>query len=191
MKYPPTSEPGSPLSACQRSGSVNLDTGIGTTSTAAGARSRREANTADQPDGSGAAAAAGNGLGTSGKIARTAQDMTTAVGRHPDASRGRRATAYTARPDTAASKEKARSAAAAPSATMENLSGSTALRTGRPSSQYHGSLIPWYSLPLASRVPPSESTPSTTQATAEVRTGSSRQKWIAASRSTTINGHPR
>jgi hypothetical protein len=38
--------------------------GIGTTSTAAEAGRRSEANTADQPGGSGVAAAAGNGFGT-------------------------------------------------------------------------------------------------------------------------------
>src|ERR1700758_5568230 len=102
MKYPPTSEPGSPVSACQRSGSVNLGTAIGTTSTAADAGSRSEENTADQPGGSGVAAAGGRARGRSGKTVRPAQAMTAAVARQPDASRGRWATAYAAKPATAA-----------------------------------------------------------------------------------------
>ena len=142
MKYPPTSEPGWPVSACQRSGSVKVDIGTGTTSTVAEAGSRSEANTADQPGGTGVAAAAGSGLGTIGRTARTAQDMTTAAGRQADGEpRQPDRAAYAAKAATAASTAKASSAAAAPSATMENRSGSAALSTGRPCSQYHGSLI--------------------------------------------------
>src|SRR5260370_35442799 len=87
MKEPPTSAPGSPVSACQRSGSVKVDIGIGTTRTLADAGRRSEANTVNQPGGSGVAAAAGKGLGTMGRTARTAQDMTIAAGRPPDTSR--------------------------------------------------------------------------------------------------------
>src|ERR1700721_3143157 len=83
MKYPPTNEPGSPVSACQRIGSVKVDIGIGTTSTWAEAGSRSEVNTADQPGGSGVAAAAGSGLGTIGRTPRIAKDSTPAVGRQP------------------------------------------------------------------------------------------------------------
>src|ERR1035441_3526858 len=87
MKYPPTIALGSPLSACQRSGSVKVSIGSGTTSTLADAGSRSEAYTADQPGGGGFAAAAGNGRGTIGRTASTAQDMTTTDGHQPEASR--------------------------------------------------------------------------------------------------------
>src|SRR5271154_5271283 len=85
MKYPPTSEPGSPVSACQRSGSVKVDIGIGTTRTLAEAGSRNAANVADQPGGSGVTAPAGSGFGTMGRTARIAPDSTTAAGRQPTA----------------------------------------------------------------------------------------------------------
>src|SRR5438309_2230976 len=100
--------PGTPVSACQRSGSVKVDIGIGTTRTLADAGSRSAANTCDQPGGSGVAAAAGSGLGTIGRTARMAQDMTTAAGRQPDANHGRRRTAYAAKAGPAASAAKAR-----------------------------------------------------------------------------------
>src|SRR6478736_68368 len=149
MKYPPTSERGSPVSACQRSGSVNVDIGTGTTRTLAEGGSRSAANAADQPCGTGAAAA------------------------------------------TAASTAKASSAAAVPSATRQNRSGSADSSSGRPCSQYQGSLIAgWWCQPN-SRVPPSENTPSTTQATAAARAGSRRQQAIAAPASTTTSGQPR
>src|SRR5260370_16005046 len=117
MKYPPTSGPGSPVSACQRSGSVKVDIGIGTTSTLADSGSRSEANTARQPGGSGVAAAAGKGPGTMGRTARTAQDRTIAAGRQPDASRGRRPAADAAQAGTAASRAQATTTAGAPPAT--------------------------------------------------------------------------
>ena len=126
-----------------------------------------------------------------GKTARTAPDITTAAGRQPTASRGSRRAAKAAKAGRAASTAKARSAAAAPSATMENRSGRAALSSGRPSSQYQGSLIAGCSCPPNSRVPPSENTPSTAQATAAARTGSRRQPAIAASSSTMISGQPR
>src|SRR6266851_2187894 len=191
MKYPPTSEPGSPVSACQRSGSVKVDIGIGTTRTLADAGSRSEANTADQPGGSGVTSAAGRGFGTMGKTARTAQDITTAAGRQPAASRGSRRAAKPAKAGPAASAAKASTAAPAPAATMENRSGRAALNTGRPSSQYQGSLIAGCACPANSRVPPSENTASTAEATAAARTGSRRQQAIAASTSTMISGQPR
>src|SRR2546428_3840978 len=102
MKYPPTSEPGSPVSASQRSGSVKVDIGIGTTRTLADPGSRNAANTADQPGGSGVTSAAGKGFGTTGKTARTAQDITTAAGRQP-ANRGSRRPAKAAKAGPAAS----------------------------------------------------------------------------------------
>src|SRR6516225_9792432 len=141
MKYPPTSERGSPVSACQRSGSVKLYIGIGTTSTLADGGSRNAANAADQPAGTGVAAAAGSGFGTIGRTARTAAAITTATGRQPAASAGILRAANTAKTGTAASTAKARSAAAAPSATSENRSGSADWSRGRPCSQYKGSLI--------------------------------------------------
>src|SRR6185437_13014406 len=149
MKYPPTSERGSPVSACQRSGSVKVDIGTGTTRTLAEGGSRSAANAADQPCGTGTAAATGSGLGTIG------------------------------------------SAAAAPSATRQNRSGSADSSSGRPCSQYQGSLIAGWWCPPNSRVPPSENTPSTTQATAPARAGSRRQQAIAAPASTTSSGQPR
>jgi len=85
MKYPPTIALGSPVSACQRNGSVKVSIGSGTTSTAADAGSRSDANTADQPGGGGSAAAAGNGRGTIGNTASTAQDMTSTDGHRPAA----------------------------------------------------------------------------------------------------------
>src|SRR6516162_3732535 len=88
IKYPPASEPGSPVSACQRSGSVKVDIGTGTTSTLADAGSRSAVNTADQPGGTGVTSAAGSGFGTMGRTARTAPDITTAAGRQPTLSRG-------------------------------------------------------------------------------------------------------
>ena len=113
-----------------------------------------------------------------------------AASRPPDASRDRR-DANAARAGTAASAQQARSAAAAPSATMANRSGSAALSTGRLCSQYHGSLIQACSCPKASRVPPSENTSSTTQATAQARTGSRRQNRMVPAASTAISGQPR
>ena len=74
---------------------------------------------------------------------------------------------------------------------MENRSGSAAPSTGRPCSQYQGSLIQACSCPLASRVPPSENRLSTAQATAQARTGSRRQNRIVPATSTTISGQPR
>src|SRR6516225_3366169 len=137
MKYPPTSVAGWPESACQRSGSVKVDIGTGTVSTVAEAGRSSEAKAADQPGGTGVAAAAGRGRGTIGRTARTAQAMTTAVGhdaqRRLDASGGRprpgtdRANAASA--GMAASAQKASSAAAMPSARMENRSGSAALNS--------------------------------------------------------------
>src|SRR5256885_17237075 len=88
MKYPPTSERGTPVSACQRSGSVKVDIGTGTTRTLAEGGSRSAANAADQPCGTGAAAATGSGFGTIGSAARIAAASTTAAGRHPADSRG-------------------------------------------------------------------------------------------------------
>src|ERR1700746_1585158 len=79
MKYPPTSAAGWPVSACQRSGSVNVDIGTGTVSTVAEAGRCSAANAADQPGGTWIAASAGSGRGTIGRTARTAQDMTTAA----------------------------------------------------------------------------------------------------------------
>src|SRR5256885_16110583 len=87
MKYPPTIERGSPVSACQRSGSVKVDIGTGTTRTLAEGGSRSAANAADQPAGTGVAAATGSGFGTMGRAARTATAITTAAGRQPAASR--------------------------------------------------------------------------------------------------------
>src|SRR6516164_5774943 len=170
MKYPPTSKRGSPVSACQRSGSVNA---------------------ADQPAGTGVAAATGSGFGTIGRTARTAAAITTATGRQPAASAGILRAANAAKTGTAASTAKASSAAAAPSATSENRSGSADSSSGRLCSQYHGSLIAgWWWAPN-SRVPASENTPSTRQATATARAGSRRQQPIAASTSTTSSGQPR
>ena len=140
MKYPPTRVAGWPVSACQRSGSVKVDIGTGTTSTAAEAGRRSAANVADQPAGGGVAATAGNGLGTIGRTARTAQDMTTTAGRAPDASRGRRRAAKEARTGRAASAQKASRAAAAPSATTENRSGSATLSTRQPLQPVPGQL---------------------------------------------------
>src|SRR5579859_2971050 len=191
MKYPPTSEPGSPVSACQRSGSVKVDMGIGITSTGADAGRCSEANTADQPGGTGVAAAAGSGLGKIGSTASTPTDMTTAAGRQPEASQGIRRPAYAAQAARAASRQKASNAAAAPSARIENRSGSAALSSGRPCSQYHGSLSQACSCPLASSVPPSENTASTTAVTAVARTGSRRQNLTAARPSSTSSGQPR
>ena len=74
---------------------------------------------------------------------------------------------------------------------MANRSGSAALSTGRPCSQYHGSLIHACSCPEASRVPPSENTSSTAQATAQARTGSRRQNRMVPAASTAISGQPR
>src|SRR5512142_1740459 len=138
MKYPPAIERGSPVSACQRSGSVKVDIGTGTTRTLAEGGSRSAANAADQPAGTGVAAATGSGFGTIGRTARTAAAITTATGRQPDASpsRGQRCAANAAKTGTAASAAKARSAAAAPSATSENRSGSADSSSGRPCSQY-------------------------------------------------------
>src|SRR5271167_4923262 len=191
MKYPPTSEPGSPVSACQRNGSVKVDSGIGTTRTLADGGSRSAANAADQPGGTEVTSAAGSGFGTMGRTARTAPDITTAAGRQPTASRGSHRAAKAAKAGRAASTAKARSAAPAPSAMMENRSGRAALSSGRPSSQYQGSLIAGCSCPPNSRVPPSENTPSTAQATAAALIGSLRQPTIAASSSTMISGQPR
>src|SRR5579871_1253038 len=183
MKYPPTRVRGWPVSACQRSGSVNVDIGTGTTSTVAEAGRSSAPNAADQPGGTVIAATAGSGRGTMGSTARTAQPVTVAIA----AVRLQCA----ARTGTAASAQQASSAAAAPSATMENRSGSAALSTGRPCSQYQGSLSQACSCPLASRVPPSENTSSTTSATAQARTASSRQNRITPAASTTISGQPR
>src|SRR5579862_2183777 len=191
MKYPKTSEPGSPVSACQRNGSVNVDMGIGTTSTGADAGRSSSANAADQPGGTGVVAPAGSGLGTIGSMARTPTVMTTAAGRQPEASRGARRAAYAAKTATAASRLKASNAAAAPSAGIENRSGSAALSTGRPCSQYHGSLIHAWACPLASSVPPSENTERTTAVTAVARIGSRRQNRTAARTSSTSSGQPR
>src|SRR5580704_18289076 len=191
MKYPPTSDPGSPVSACQRSGSVKVDIGIGTTRTLADGGSRSAENVADQPGGTGAMSAAGRGLGTMGKTASTAPDITIAAGRQPTASRGSHRAAKAAKAGRAASTAKARSAAPAPSATMENRSGRAALSSGRPSSQYQGSLIAGCSCPPNSRVPPSENTLSTAKATATALTGSRRQLTVIASSSTMISGQPR
>src|SRR5258707_15654067 len=90
MKSPPTSERGSPVSACQRSGSVKVDIGTGTTRTLAEGGSRSAPNAADQPAGTGVAAATGSGFGTIGRTARTAAATTTAAGRQPAESRGSR-----------------------------------------------------------------------------------------------------
>src|SRR5580658_5309993 len=106
MKYPPTSEPGSPVSACQRSGSVKVDMGIGTTRTGADAGRRSEANAADQPGGTGVAAATGSGLGRIGSTASRPADKTTAAGRQPEANRGTRRAAYAANAARAASRLK-------------------------------------------------------------------------------------
>src|ERR1700760_4072085 len=104
MKYPPTSERGSPVSACQRSGSVKVDIGTGTTSTLADGGSRSAANAADQPGGTGGAAAAGRGFGPTGRRTRTAAAITPATGRQPYASpsRGHRRAANAAKTGTAA-----------------------------------------------------------------------------------------
>jgi hypothetical protein len=51
MKYPPTIEDGTPVSACHRSGSVNVDAGMGTTSTCAPAGNRSAVNAAVHPAG--------------------------------------------------------------------------------------------------------------------------------------------
>src|SRR5579859_7827170 len=200
MKYPPTREPGCPVSACQRSGSVKVDIGTGTVSTLAAGGSRSAANAAVQPGGTGLAVLAVSGAGTMGSTASTVPASTTAAGRQPDASRGRPRgrpsrgrdlAAMAATAGIAASTAKASSAAAVPSATRENRSGRAALSSGRPCSQYQGSLIAWYSCPPNSKVPPSENTPRTAQATAAARTGSRRQPSTAASTSTTISGQPR
>src|SRR5512135_935885 len=89
MKYPPTSEPGWPVSACQRSGSVKVDIGTGTVSTLADGGSRSAVNAAVQPGGTGLAVLAGSGAGTMGSTARAAPAITTAAGRQPAASHGR------------------------------------------------------------------------------------------------------
>src|SRR5580704_5373265 len=146
MKYPPTIERGSPVSACQRSGSVKVNIGTGTTRTLAEGGSRSAANAADQPGGTGVAAAAGSGFGTIGRTARTAAAITTAAGRQPADSRGSprlegQRAANAANAGTAASTAKASSAAAAPSVTRENRSGSADSSSGSPCSQYQGSLI--------------------------------------------------
>src|SRR2546423_563583 len=88
VKSPPTIERGSPVSACQRSGSVKVDIGTGTTRTLAEGGSRSAANAAVQPAGTGVAAATGSGFGTMGRTARTAAAITTAAGRQPADSRG-------------------------------------------------------------------------------------------------------
>src|SRR5690242_10880388 len=151
MKYPPTIERGSPVSACQRNGSVKVDIGTGTTRTLAEGGSRSAANAADQPAGTGVAVATGSGFGTMGRTTRIAAAITTAAGRQPAASRaspsrdspagGIRRAANAAKAGTAASTAKASSAAAAPSASRENRSGSADSSSGRPCSQYQGSLI--------------------------------------------------
>src|SRR5689334_24393991 len=193
MKYPPTSEPGWPVVACQRSGSVKVDIGTGTVSTLADEGSRSAVNAACQPGGTGLAVTAGSGAGTMGSTASPATAITTAAGRQPDASPslGIRRAAKAAKAGIAASMAKASSAAAAPSATRENRSGRAALSSGRLCSQYQGSLIAGCPCPPNISVPPSENTPRTAQATAAVRTGSRCQQAIAASTSSTISGQPR
>ena len=153
------------MSACQRSGAVYERTGIGTTSTSAPGGSRSAVNAAVQPAGTGEALAAGSGRGTSGRIAIAAAAAMSA----------RRAGQRL----RAASRPKASSAAAAPSAMMENRSGITAAATGRACSQCHGSAMPSCSRPPASRVPPSESADSSPNVTALARTGRRRQKSAA------------
>src|SRR5690349_19076401 len=88
MKYPPTSEPGWPVVACQRSGSVKVDIGTGTVSTLADEGSRSPANAVVQPGGTGLAVLAGSGAGTTGSTASPATAITTASGRQPAASHG-------------------------------------------------------------------------------------------------------
>src|ERR1700722_16300720 len=104
-------EAGWPVSATQRSGSVNVETGIGTMRTWAPGDSRRPVTAVLQPAGTAATVAAGNGAGTRGS---------TAITDRPAISRP--APGQLAR---AASKPNASAAAAAPSATIENRSGST------------------------------------------------------------------
>jgi hypothetical protein len=164
------------VSACQRNGSVNVDSATGTTRTWAFAGSRKLANAVVHPAGTPAVSAAGNGAGTSGTTAATASAAT-----------NRGALGHQAR---AASKPNANAAAAAPSEMIENLSGSTEPLIGNVCSQYQGSLIASCSWPPASKVPPREAAASTAKVSAAVRTGSSRQNRTVTMTSTTSNGQP-
>ena len=85
----------------------------------------------------------------------------------------------------------ANSAAAAPSARIENRSGIADPVTGSDCTQYQGSFTHACSCPPASSVPPSENTSSTTNVTATARTASSRQNTTAATASAISIGQPR
>src|SRR5580693_7678366 len=99
---------------------------MGTTRTRALAGSRKSANAVVQPAGTPAARATGSGAGTIGTTAATARAAMSRFA-HGQRARGHRARGQRAR---AASKPNANAAAAAPSATIENLSGSTDPLTG-------------------------------------------------------------
>ena len=185
------------MSACQRSGSVNVDTGIGSTTTCAPAGSLSAANAAVHPVGTAGSDPAGSGRGTSGAMAastasaiadRAMVDRAMSHRALPHRGAGSRACAQRAR---AASRPNVNSAAAAPSARIENRSGITELATGRACSQYQGSVIQACSCPPASSVPPSESTSSTTSTAAVTRTVGSRQNSTAAAASAMSIGQPR
>lgn len=175
-------EDGTPVSACHRSGSVNVETAMGTTRTRAPAGSRSAANVAAHPAGTGETDPAGSGRGTIGAIATSATAAT--AHRAP----GHRAAGNLAR---AASIPNANIAAAAPSATIENRSGITDPITGSVCSQYQGSLTHECSCPPPSRVPPMENTSSTANVTAAERTVSRRQNRTATAASTISIGQPR
>src|ERR1700733_1979762 len=144
MKYPPMIEPGSPVSACQRSAAVIVAVGTGTTNTLAFCGRCNAAKVADQPAGSGIGLAAGRGSGSSGRQATTATAVATAP--------AHRAAALRAPADhaLARSSENASSAAAAPSATIDSLLGSAVPITGTDSSQCQGSVMPGSVVPPTS-----------------------------------------
>src|SRR5580693_392804 len=131
MKYPPMIEPGSPVSACQRSAAVIVAVGTGTTNTLAFCGRCNAAKVADQPAGSGIGLAAGSGSGSSGRQATTATAVATAPAQRAPADHA-----------FARSSENASSAAAAPSATIDSLLGSAVPITGTDSSQCQGSVMP-------------------------------------------------
>src|SRR5580698_2009569 len=119
-------KPGSPVSACQRSGAVIVAVGTGTTNTLAFCGRCNAAKAADQPAGSGMGVAVGSGSGSSGRQATTATAVATTPADHA----------------LARSSENASNAAAAPSATIDSLLGSAVPITGTDSSQCQGSVMP-------------------------------------------------
>src|ERR1700689_1050315 len=139
-------EPGSPVSACQRSGAVIVAVGTGTTNTLAFCGRCNAAKVAGQPAGSAMGVAAGSGSGSSGRQATTATAGRPAPAHRAGGPRAPapRAAALRAPADhaLARSSENASSAAAAPSATIDSLFGSAVPITGTDSSQCQGSVMP-------------------------------------------------